>query len=140
MLACCWATASLPQQSGETNAEPNFDPEPFLRSMIEYRLLAQSCEETLPGSPLDGSSEIARFFVSLGQSEPTGSNKSMDRIISAVIRPQAAAICSKRLREAAVRYGSQAVLYEKNKPSSWPVAPSIDAGPWCSEESCASLR
>lgn len=127
------------QQTAEGAAAP-FDPTPFLTAMVEYRLLAFSCEDVLPGSPLEGSEQIAQYFVDLGQEAPVGSDEQMDRLVYVLIRSQAASICSERLLDAALQYGEQAVIYEDAKPDSWPLAPSINAGPWCATESCSNLR
>lgn len=108
--------------------------------MVEYRLLAFSCEEVLPGSPIQGSEQIAEYFRNLGQETPSGSDAQTDRLVYTLVRAQAASICSERLRRAALRYGEQAVIYENSKPEAWPSAPLINAGPWCSDETCSSLR
>lgn len=143
--ACCVAAvtaqvASAQTAEAEEQAPARFDPTPFLTAMVEYRLLAFSCEEVLPGSPLQDSAEIPAFFEVLGQLPPVGSDSSTDRIVFTLVRSQAAAICTKRLRDAGLAYGEQAVRYQTGKPEAWPSAPAISAGPWCQSESCSELR
>lgn len=128
------------QQATDSSASQQFDPTPFLTAMVEYRMLAFSCEEVLPGSPLNDSAAIAQYFEDLGQPAPVGTDEQMDRLVYVLIRSQAASICSERLLESALAYGEQAVIYQSSKPESWPTAPSISAGPWCEDEACSNLR
>jgi hypothetical protein len=127
-------------QAAPADAAPPYDPRPFLTSMVDYRLIAFSCEQVLPGSPLSDSSEIAQFFIDLGQQPPVGTDARMDRIIYQLIRPQSASICTERLRRAALAYSEEAAAYEGQKPDGWPPAPRISAGPWCQDLSCADVR
>jgi len=137
-VAICFGGAAIAQDQDASS--PAFDPTPFLTAMVEYRLLAFSCEEVLPGSPVSDSAEIAQFFIGLDQPPPSGSNEQMDRIAYELVRAQAASICSERLRDAAIAYGEQAILYDAERPPAWPLPPAINAGPWCSDEACSSLR
>lgn len=143
-VACTTASfaqsIALPEQTGPVVVEePAYDPTRFLEVMVAYRTLALTCEETLPGSPMAGSSEIAVFFQTLGMEEPLAIDAQLLRLTQRLVRAQGASICSERLQQSALQYGRSASNYAQNKPEAWPPAPRISAGPWCASQSCSEL-
>jgi|GEM_PF-1527911 len=118
---------------------PPYDPTLFLESMVNYRTLAFTCEQTLPGSPVNDSAEIGRFFQTLGLPEPQGTDARLSRLVKRLVRSQGASICGERLADSAQIYGRRAVDYSVNKPEEWPEAPRISAGPWCASQSCSEI-
>ena len=131
------------EQAGPTSQEAEeepFNPRPFLTAMVNYRIIALTCDDILPVSPVRGSQGIVDFFEALGQPAPTGRDKQLDGIIYELIRAQAASICVRRLRTAEAEYARQAEQYRQRKPEEWPEEPSISSGPFCESNTCAELR
>lgn len=139
-------TTSAQQNDGQAEAtsregqEGSFNPRPFLTAMVDYRIVALTCDDILPVSPVRGSQEIVEFFEALGQPAPEGRDEQLEGIKYELIRAQAASICVRRLRIAGAEYARQAEEYRQRKPEEWPDEPSISAGPFCASDTCAELR
>jgi hypothetical protein len=138
-------SAALAQNEGQTTDStplidaPAYDPTSFLEAMVNYRAIALTCEDTLPGSPMADSAEISIFFQTLGMDEPLTLNDRLLRLTKRLVRAQGASVCTERLQESATAYGRSAVDYANSKPEAWPDAPRISSGPWCRQVSCAEL-
>lgn len=134
------AGMSLAQEAAPASSvAPAYDPTRFLETMVNYRKLALTCEDSIPGSPMADSAEISVFFQTLGMAEPLTIDRPLERLTKRLVRSQSASVCTERLQEGAMAYGREAVIYTTNKPSEWPAAPQISTGPWCRTETCAEL-
>ncbi|WP_417583819.1 hypothetical protein [Pelagibacterium sp.] len=126
------AAEELADQAGE----PEFDPEPFLNSMIALRSVTLTCDPFVGGDPARRTDGLVAYFEALGQELPDVSDAETQASLRRFVGSQAAMLCQSMLEEAFSRYDAAATAYENNRPDVWPPAPAATPGPWCSANYC----
>lgn len=120
-------------------AESEFDPTPFLESMVNLRRTAVTCDPFVANQPAERTAQIEGFFQVLEQALPNMVDTATRDSLSQFVGNQAAQLCRDMLNEAFDAYRVQAIDYQESKPEAWPAAPSVSKAQWCTQEYCLDM-
>ncbi len=124
------ASTSSAQQSGD------YDPSPFLTSLIGLRAAAVTCDPFVANNPASRTEMVVEFFASINQTLPSLVDAETQVSLNQFIGSQAASLCRDKLESSFNAYGLELQRYNSSKPEEWPDAPEISRAPWCSSENC----
>ncbi|WP_140048948.1 hypothetical protein [Devosia lucknowensis] len=132
VLAAILATTSI----ASAQESSDYDPSPFLTSLIGLRAAAVTCEPFVANSPASRTESVVEFFASINQTLPSLVDTETQASLNRFIGSQAASLCRDKLDASFNAYGVQLQNYNSSKPEEWPAAPEISRAPWCSSENC----
>lgn len=118
----------------------DFNPTPFIQSMVEVRRMANTCEPFMNGSPVQASLSIDMFLETLGQPPVTLVDSPTRNSLSRFIRQHAASLCVDKLNQVLLAYNREASRYESGRPEEWPPAPGVLWPTWCADPNCGEMR
>jgi|SRR5690554_1284183 len=120
----------------QAQAQTQYDPSPFLSSMVALRSVALTCEPFVANSPAQRTAVIGEFFETLNQELPQLADATTQSSLNRFVPSQAAVLCRDKMNVAMSSFRTQAQIYSQSKPEEWPDPPDIAAAPWCSSENC----
>jgi hypothetical protein len=120
--------------SGQDASE--YDPSPFLSSMIALRGAAVTCDPFVGNSPAQRTEAVTEFFSTLKQTLPPLVDTETQASLRRFIGSQAAILCRDKLTAAYEAYDRQLQVYAAKKPEDWPAPPEITNAPWCGSPYC----
>jgi hypothetical protein len=132
-LAAVTALSGFSAIAQETS---DYDPSPFLSSMIALRAAAVTCDPFVANSPGARTESVVAFFGEINQELPPLVDTETQASLNRFIASQAASLCRDKLDASFNAYGVELQRYNSNKPDEWPAAPEITRAPWCSSENC----
>jgi hypothetical protein len=127
---------ALGQEEAAPAVEDEYNPEPFLNSMVLLRSTAMTCDPFVANSPAARTDSIVEFFAQLDQQLPDLAHAETQSSLNRFIGSQAAAICRDRLDASFDGFAVELASYVQHKPEAWPAPPSIARASWCSSENC----
>lgn len=134
LVAALVFAAVIPAQAQE------YDSKPFVKSLVELKSMAVTCDPFVAGEPAAQTGMIDAFFEALGQSVPNVVDRETQNSLARFINQQSASICRDMLNDAFEVYAAQAVIYDENRGEGWPDTPIVLNGNWCVIEDCSDFQ
>lgn len=134
MFMAAIALAGVPAVLAQESSD--YDPSPFLSSMVALRAVAVTCDPFVANDPAVRTEAVVKFFVDLNQTLPDLVDTKTQASLNRFVASQAAVLCRDKLDASFLEYSVELERYSNKKPSDWPDPPNIVKMPWCSSENC----